>query len=233
MHYVITGGASGLGAAIVAALAEPVKHSFTIWDVTDEEKNNRVDVSDWGDVEDAAKRIDHVDVLVNCAGVNYIDWFEDMHPADFERIIQVNCNGIMHCTQALLPKLRGGGTVCNILSNAAHVPMTASCAYNASKAAATMLTRQMAHELGPRHGITCFGVSPNKLTATNMGAYTAQRVAQLRGWSPEQVAKNQRAALPAREETPVEIVADFIAYLLTKKERHKYLQGCILNYGGP
>lgn len=233
MHFVITGGANGLGAALATMLRSD-QHVITIWDTATAVKHHGVDVADWGDTEQAARGINQLDVLVNCAGVNYIDWIEDMHPADFERVMQVNCNGIVHCTQALLPKLRGGGTVCNILSNAAHVPMTASMAYNASKAAATMLTRQMAHELGPRHGITVFGVSPNKMTGnSSMSAYTAERVAQLRGWSPDQVEKHQRAALPAREETPVEVVAEFIAFLLTKKIRHKFLQGCIIPYGGP
>jgi NAD(P)-dependent dehydrogenase (short-subunit alcohol dehydrogenase family) len=111
--------------------------------------------------------------------------------------------------------------------------MTASLAYNASKAAAAMMTKQMAHELGPEYGITVFGVSPNKLAGTVMSAYTAIRIAEIRGWHPEEVARRQAAALPARKETPVRLVAEFVAWLLTKKERHEYLQGCILNYGGP
>jgi len=230
-HAIVTGGASGLGQAIVAAL---IAHEFevTVWDVAARPK---VDVADHTAVMQAAARYTApLDVLVNCAAVNYIDWIEDLHPKDFNRVMQVNACGILNCTQAVMAKLYGGGTVCNIISNAAHVPMNASLAYNASKAAAEMMTRQMAHELGPRHGITVFGLSPNKLAgASEMSRYTAQRVAQVRGWSPEQVSKAQNASLPTGKATPTELPAEFLAWLLAQKDRHKYLQGCILTYGGP
>lgn len=227
MHILITGGASGLGRALVNALQPTMQ--VTVWDVTE-----GVDVSDWCSVARAARNITQpLDILVNCAGINSINWFEELMPEDFIHTLHVNALGIFYCTRSLLPHLYGGGTVCNITSNAAHLPMTASLPYNASKAAAHMMTKQMAHELGPRHGITVFAVAPNKLADTGMSRYTAQRVAEVRNWTNEQVQQKQLAALPAREETPVEVLAEFIAFLLSKKERHRYLQGCIIPYGGP
>lgn len=228
MHAIVTGGANGLGKAICDALhLQGV--TYTVWDII-----NGVDVGDYASVTKAAAKLDvQLDMLINCAGINYIDWFEELEPQDFDRVMRVNAYGIFHCTRAVLSFLYGGGTVCNITSNASHMPMTASLAYNASKAAAAMITKQMAHELGPRYGITVFAISPNKLAGTNMSAYTAERVAQVRGWTKDQVQRRQDAALPAREETPIELLAEFAAFLLSKKERHKYLQGCTLDYGGP
>ena len=144
--------------------------------------------------------------------------------------MDVNAFAIYRTTKALLEKLRGG-TVLNIISNASHVPMTCSLAYNASKAAAHMMTLQMARELKKTHDITVFGISPNKLKNTGMSAATDARVPGLRGWTPEQAAEYQRAALPSGEETDPEVLAEFIAFLLSNKERHKYLNGCILQYG--
>ena len=230
MHILITGGAGSLGSNLALRLGKEDGHDITYWDTM----INGVDVGDWRHVQKAAQAIEKLDILVNCAGVSLVEWFEDIDPSDFQRVMDINCNGIINCTQALLPVLRNGGTVCNILSNAAHVPMTASIAYNASKAAATMVTRQMAHELGPRHGITVFGVSPNKMAGTGaLNRYTANRVAQVRGWPADEVQRRQLAALPAKEETPVEVVAEFIAFLLTDKQRHRFLQGCIIPYGCP
>jgi NAD(P)-dependent dehydrogenase (short-subunit alcohol dehydrogenase family) len=228
MHILITGGAGALGSNLALRLGKEDGHTITYWDTV----VNGVDVGDWQHVHRAAKAIQKLDILINCAGIGLVEWFEDIDPSDFKRVMDVNCNGIINCTQALLPLLRYGGTVCNIISNAAHVPMTASLAYNTSKAAAAMVTRQLAHELGPRHGVTVFGVSPNKL-AGDLNRYTASRVAQVRGWKPEEVTQYQAAALPAKAETPIPIVAEFISFLLTKKERHRYLHGCIIPYGGP
>src|SRR5215471_20506803 len=161
MRALVTGAAGGLGKCIVKQL-KPAFEIVLEWDL-----KNGVDVSDWASIHKAADHIDHLDVLVNCAGINHIEWFDDLAPDDFERVMGVNALGIFNCTQALLHQLHGG-TVCNILSNAATLPMTASLAYCASKAAATQMTRVMAHELGHSHGITVFGVAPNKLAGTGM-----------------------------------------------------------------
>jgi NAD(P)-dependent dehydrogenase (short-subunit alcohol dehydrogenase family) len=228
MHIIVTGGANGLGALLCKELNNA--HNTVIeWDL-----QNGVDVADWPSVRKAAELIDHCDVLINCAGINCITWLEDMLPEDFEYTMGVNAMGIFNCVQALLSQLHDDeGTICNIISNAAHIPMTASLAYNASKAAAAMMTRQMAHELWPRYGIVVFGVSPNKLAATGMSRYTAQRVPLVRGWSSEEAHLRQQAALPLGKETPPELVAEFIAFLLSKKERHMYLHGTVIPYGGP
>jgi NAD(P)-dependent dehydrogenase (short-subunit alcohol dehydrogenase family) len=226
MRALVTGAAGGLGACIVKALRQYCNIIYE-WDI-----KNGVDVADWAGVHMAAEHIDQLDILVNCAGINHIEWIDDLQPEHFSRVMNVNAMGILNTTQALLHQLHGG-TIVNILSNAAHMPMTASLAYCASKAAATQMTRQMAHELGHSHGITVFGVSPNKLANTGMSAYTAQRVQMVRGWTQSEVHANQLAALPAHEETPPELVAEFIAFLLSNKDRHKYLHGCIMTYGGP
>jgi NAD(P)-dependent dehydrogenase (short-subunit alcohol dehydrogenase family) len=111
------------------------------------------------------------------------------------------------------------------------MPMTHSAAYNASKGAAHILTLQMARELRKRHGLTVFGISPNKLHSTGMSDYIDKRVCELRGWTPEEAKAYQCANLPAGEETDPDQLAQLITYLVTETERHKYLNGCILPYG--
>lgn len=173
----------------------------------------------------------HVDVLINCAGVNRIDYLEEFSEGDWNLVMDTNAKGIFNMTKALLPSLSPGGTILNITSNASHIPMTSSLAYNASKGAAHIMTLQLARELGPRHHITVFGVAPNRLADTEMSRYIDQRCCEVRGWTPEFAREYQLKALPAREETDPRMVADFIAYLLQTKRHHKYLAGTIIPYG--
>ena len=228
MRAVITGGSSGLGAEIMDQLLDNGFEACFDW------SRPAVDLRDFSEVKAAAAKLAEgkIDVLVNCAGVTDIDFLPELTPERWDDIMAVNARAIFYTTQALLDRLRGG-TILNIVSNAAHVPMTSSLAYNASKAAALMMTKQLARELKKTHDITVFSISPNKLVGTGMSKYIDKRVCELRGWSREEAQAYQLAALPAGEETDPAVLAEFIAFLLAKKERHKYLVGCDIPYGGP
>jgi NAD(P)-dependent dehydrogenase (short-subunit alcohol dehydrogenase family) len=225
---VVTGGSSGLGKLIC-------QHLNQNYDVINWSLDTGVDVRSSDAVKAAAAvaaRTGPIAVLVNCAGINRIDFIPELAPVTWNDVMDTNARGIFYTTKALCDHMRGG-TILNIVSNAAHVPMTSSLAYNASKAASLIMTKQMARELGKTHDITCFSVSPNKLKGTGMSSYIEERVCKLRGWTPEQAAQYQLAALPAGAETPPEVLAEFIGFLLSSKERHRYLQGVDLTYGGP
>lgn len=182
-------------------------------------------------------------VLINCAGINYIDWFENAEFYHFDALMDLNVKAGLMLTQNLIgPRppfddhdtenwFRGTGAIVNIVSNASHVPMTNSVFYNASKGAFHIATLALARELRKTHGICIFGVSPNKLSGTGMSGYIENRVPALRGWTPEQAAQYQLGALPAGEETDPAELADFLAYLLSTPRRHKFLTNTILPYG--
>jgi NAD(P)-dependent dehydrogenase (short-subunit alcohol dehydrogenase family) len=224
----ITGSSNGLGAAMVRSL-EAYGHTVIGYDI-----EHGLDVRN-PDVSVLEKRgIDKVDVLINNAGVNLIDWLEDVTDADWDAVMDINAKGIFKMTQAFLPYLlrgEGHGAVLNIVSNAAHMPMTSSLAYNASKGAAHIMTLQLARELTRKHGTTVFGVAPNKLKGTNMSDDIDEQVVRTRGWTKEYAHEYQIKAMLSGEETPPETVADFIAYLLMDKDHHKYLTGTIIPYG--
>ena len=218
---VVTGGESGLGAAIVNELAID-GHDVYSYDIA------------WGkDVRTPdLKDVPEIDVLINCAGINRIDFLEDVADEDWDEVLGINAKGIFLMTKAALPKLiESKGTVLNIVSNASHMPMTSSLAYNASKGAAHIMTLQLARELTKRHGITVFGISPNKLAGTKMSSSIDEQVVRTRGWTPEYAKQYQLNSLLTGRETPPQRVAEFIAYLLQDKEHHEFLTGCILPYG--
>ena len=229
---IITGGSSGLGACLKSKLQ--AHYQIIDWsletgvDVTDERGIAEAIIDLPNDEEKPVNAT--IDLLINCAGYNYLEWITDFPAEEYEDEMDVNAKAIFLTAKRLAP-LMVNGTICNIISTASHVPMTHSIAYNASKAAAAMMTRQMAKELILSHGIIVFGVSPSKMKNTQMTKYVDQRAADLRKISKEQAEEYQRTKLLTGEEIEPDVCAEFIAWLLQEDHRHMYLAGCILEYG--
>lgn len=259
MVYVVTGADSGLGKEIVKALDSLIVDAM-ILSVCGEGSDVDSETSITGDLTDSvsneqtamwiktitelyAQGEQYYPVLINCAGVNYIDWFDQCDFTQFDNLMAINVKAGLQLIQNLIGRkppmfehetedwFNGTGAVLNIISNASHVPMTNSAFYNASKGAFHIATLSLARELRKTHGICIFGISPNKLAGTGMSKYIEARVPDLRGWTPEQAAQYQLSALPAGEETDPRVLAEFIAYLLETPERHKYLTNTVIPYG--
>lgn len=222
-RILITGSGSGLGAHLARALAH-AGHRVIEYDHAaglDVRAPNQAYID-----------IAEPEILINNAGVNIIDWLENFSPAQWDMVMDTNAKGIYMMTRACLPHLiRARGTVVNIVSNAAHMPMTCSLAYNASKGAAHIMTLQLARELTKKHGITVFGVAPNKMAGTGMSDDIDQQVVSTRGWTKEYAQQYQLQGLLTGEETPPARVAEFVAFLLKNKDNHKYLTGTVIPYG--
>jgi NAD(P)-dependent dehydrogenase (short-subunit alcohol dehydrogenase family) len=225
---IVTGGASGLGKAICMQLIK-VGFKAVTFDIAHGD-----DVRAPGEITSQLKSLglERLDALVNCAGINAQDYIENTTEETWDRVLDVNAKGIFMMTRACLSRLaESKGAILNIVSNASHVPLTGSIAYNASKGAAHIMTLQMARELTKRHGITVFGISPNKLAGTGMSKVIEDEVLRVRGWTKEFAQQYQLNALLAGAETPPERVAEFAAFLLADRERHRYLTGCVIPYG--
>jgi NAD(P)-dependent dehydrogenase (short-subunit alcohol dehydrogenase family) len=93
-----------------------------------------------------------------------------------------------------------------------------------------MITKQMAHELTPKHGITVFSVSPNKLAGTGMSKQIEDNVIATRGWTREYAAEYQKKALMHGLESPPEGVAAMIASLISSGN-WKFMSGCDIPFG--
>ena len=218
----VTGSASGLGLLITNELR---KQGHAVLEYDAKEGHDVVNPSLGISV------VPSLDVLINCAGINYINWMRDITEEQFSEIMGVNCYGIFAMTQALHPALKAAkGTVINIVSNAAKMPMRCSAAYNASKGAALTLTKQMARELID-DDITVFSISPNKLKGTAMSDSIDEQVCRTRGWTKEEAQRYQLNGLLTKKETDPQKLAEFIAYLLQSKSNHEMFAGCDIQYG--
>jgi len=141
----------------------------------------------------------HFDVLVNNAGINKpLTPIEDVREEDWRAVLDVNITGAFFCTQAFgTPMLDRGGSIVNIASAAAVVPMPHRGAYSASKAGIMILTQQIAVEWGPRK-VRANAICPGLIETPMMAAvYAVPGVREARAalvpWSrvgqPEDVAK--------------------------------------------
>lgn len=105
--------------------------------------------------------VDHVDVLVNDAGVNHVVPSFEVDEAIWDDILDTNAKGPFFLTQLVARHMadRGCGSIVNIASMSAFVGQVSRAPYGASKAALTQLTRALALEWGPL-GIRVNAVAP-------------------------------------------------------------------------
>ena len=194
------------------------------------DRNVYCDLSDYESVSLSCESIYSTDMLLYAAGLSGLSWFEDIDVEEFMDTIYVNSISPFFLIKSLGEKLKGA-TVCSISSNASHIPMRCSLAYNMSKAALTMGMKQLARELTEPEGMTIFTVSPNKLKGTGMSKITDKAVQGLRGWTEDEAVERQESAILCGEETDPIQFAKFMAELLIEKENHKMMSGCDIPYG--
>jgi len=175
----VTGGGSGLGAAMAKGLAQ-AGAALAIVDVNDEgsartvskieEQGGRAlamncDVTDKAAVEALADRVvselGRLDVLVNSAGMAFRSPAEEFPEEEFDRIIALNLKGTYLCCQAFGRKLlaQGSGSIINVASIGAFISYPHASAYNASKGGVLNLTRVLALEWIDR-GVRVNGIAP-------------------------------------------------------------------------
>jgi 3alpha(or 20beta)-hydroxysteroid dehydrogenase len=175
----ITGGARGQGAAHAQALAA-TGTQVVIADVRDEDgartaeefrsqglpvRYVHLDVTDeaaWNAVvTDIEATEGGLDVLVNNAGIIRVTRLLDLHVKEWDLLQQVNTTSVLLGIKAAAPAIarRGGGSIINIASTAAHRGAEGYAAYSASKAGVLALTRAAALELAPQ-GIRVNSISP-------------------------------------------------------------------------
>ncbi len=127
---------------------------------------------------DIARSTNHIDVLVNNAGIGGNGVVEESSIEMFEASFNVNVSGAIRCIQHVLPGMRkaGAGTIVNVTSVVGRLAAIAQAPYVASKWALEGVSEELAHELAPfgiRVAIVEPGVTKSSIFAKNIDAPNA------------------------------------------------------------
>lgn len=199
-RVLITGGASGIGAATAARFLEEGARVVVL--DRDAEGRQRIvtelsglagavaaDVSRIDEVRqafaDAVRLLGGVDVLINNAGISIRHNFLDITPEEWDRVLAVNLTGVFYVAQTVARHMieRGSGVVLNTASTNGIVGYPYYADYNATKAGVIELTRSMALELAPKVRVNA--VAPGYvLTPMQRAEYTDEMLAEVNGKIP-------------------------------------------------
>jgi 2-keto-3-deoxy-L-fuconate dehydrogenase len=223
MRALVTGGGSGIGAAVAHRLADDG------FDVTVADLNPDAVATDLGatalrlDVRDeaqVAQAMDGVEVLVNAAGIGSTADAPGTSLEVWEDVFAVNARGTFLCCKHVIPsmKTRGGGAIVNVASVAGLVGLKNRVAYSASKGAVIALTRALAVDhVGD-------GIRVNAVCPGTIDTAWVQRLVAEAGESLDALKARQPMG---RLGTPEE-VADAVLYLTTAE----FATGTILTLDG-
>ncbi len=183
----VTGGAAGIGAAIVQRFVDEGA-SVVVFDLKGDPP---VDITDYEAVKKAVAAAGAVDILVNNAGWDMFRPFLKTDPAFWQKILSINLLGAMNLLHCVLPGMveRGRGKVVTIASDAGRVGSSGEAPYSACKGGLIALTKTLAREMAAKNiqlNVVCPG-----LTETGM----LEQFMQGAG-NPEKLREAYRRAIP-------------------------------------
>ena len=161
----VTGASRGIGKAIAEALAEAGYHliltcSHTLPDLQEvaaclEEKYGITCTAMAADASEPIKKVfaslDHLDVLVNNAGISYIGLLTDMSVEEWQHVLNTNLSSCFYTSRLAVPLmlLKHSGRIINISSVWGICGASCEVAYSATKGGINAMTRALAKELAP------------------------------------------------------------------------------------
>jgi len=229
----VTGGAGGIGSAIVRALAAD-GHRVVAGDIADGAPGEaslavHLDVTDGDSVDEAVARAERelgpIEILVNTAGWDEFHLFLDTDEDFWEGIIELNYKGCLRVCRRVVPGMveREYGRVVNISSDAARVGSSQEAVYAGAKAAQVAFGKTLAREVA-RSGVTvnsvCPGPTETPLLAAMLGA----------GEASAKMVESLRRAVPMRRLGRPEDVAAAVAFLVS--DAAGYVTGQTLSVSG-
>ncbi len=230
----VTGGAKGIGEAIVRRLSAEGAQ-VTIGDVDTDGAEMvaaetgavavPLDVTEPASAYAAVDGAGKLDVLVNNAGMDEFGFFTDTDPQMWERVLAVNLKGVFACTGAVLPGMQqaGYGRIVNIASEAGRVGSKGSAVYSAAKGGVIAFTKTIARE-NARFGITVNAIAPGPIDTPLL-----RRAAEL-GQVGERIIETMKGATQMRRLGQPEEVAAAVAFLAS--EEAAYVTGETLGVSG-
>jgi NAD(P)-dependent dehydrogenase (short-subunit alcohol dehydrogenase family) len=172
---VVTGGSSGIGAAIVARFRAEGATALAL-DVADG-ADVRCDVTDAAAVDAAFDAVvaEHgrLDVLVNSAGIPHVGTVSTTTDEDLDRVYAVNVKGVYHCLRSAVRVMERGSAILNLGSIASVVGIPDRFAYSMSKGAVLTMTYSVATDCIDA-GIRCNAISPARVHTPFVDRFLAE-----------------------------------------------------------
>ncbi len=250
--YVVTGGSSGIGLAIVEGLLEQGAKVANL-DIRDSDLTHErllfieTNVASHQAVKEAVARVvEHfgtIDGLVNNAGINIpsllVDTKEEasqyeLDEAKFDKMVGINFKGLFFVSQevARVMATKGSGVIIKMASEAGLEGSEGQSVYAATKGAVYSLTRSWSKELA-KHGIRVVGIAPGIMEATGLRTLAYEEaLAYTRGKTVEELRAGygNTSTIPLGRSGRLSEVADLVCYYLS--DRASYITGVTTNVAG-
>ena len=238
LRVLVTAGAAGIGRAIAqifalngarvhicdadakaldASAREQPDISRSLADVSQIEDVNRL-------FADVKRELGGLDVLVNNAGIaGPTAKVEDIQPADWERCIAVDLNGMFYCTRLAMPMLKAngrgrGGSIINMSSVAGRLGMGMRTPYSAAKWAVVGFTKSLALEAGP-DGIRVNCIQPGNVEGERINRVIEAK-AKASGASFDEQKRSLLDTTSLRTFVTAQDIANMALFLATDAGRH-------------
>src|SRR5438067_6723339 len=168
----VTGGASGIGAAVVERLRAGGA-DVNVFDLSQGD-----DVRESAQLNAAVEQLPRLDVLVCCAGVGGDSLHtEDVSDEEWERVHAINLNGVFYANRAAIPKMKAGGygRIVNVASVAGKEGNPMAGAYSSSKAAVIGITKSIGKDVAGS-GILVNCIAPAVINTPILGQLSQEHI---------------------------------------------------------
>lgn len=218
---IVTGGAAGIGAAVVQRFREEGARVV----VFDLKGDPPLDITDYAAVKKAVDAAGPVDILVNNAGWDMFKPFLKTDPAFWQKIISINLLGAMNLLHCVLPGMaeRGRGKVVNVASDAGRVGSSGEAPYSACKGGLIAMTKTLAREMASKNvqlNVVCPGLTETAMLEEFMKG----------AGNPEKLREAYRRAIPLGRLGRAEDLPGAIAFFAS--DDADFITGQVLSVSG-
>ena len=210
---VVVGSSKGIGLGVADKFEELGANVFRV------SRTEGVDISDKNSIDSFFESLTNIDFLINVAGINFCKKIEEIEIDEWDSVIDTNLRSFYYIIKKSIPLMKSGSRIVNVSSIAGrNKSIVSGVHYTSSKAGIIGLTRQLAHELGPR-GIHVNCTCPSQ-TLTPMLEQSMTKEQQ------NKLCEN----IPLRRLGTIDDQVGPIIFLCS--ELSNYLNGCIIDVNG-
>ncbi len=231
----VTGGASGIGAATCRELdragAEVIVADLNLTAATELVRELRhasaleMDVTSSNSISRAVAQLSRLNILVNNAGIGLVGSIEATDEDDFDRVMRVNVHSVFLVTKALLPLLLASrGSIVNVGSIAGQVGVKQRFAYCASKGAVLAMTRQISVDYPQQ--LRCNCIAPGTVQTPFVEGFLERYHSN----EKDKVREELRQRQPIGRLGTAEDVAGLVRYLCSREA--DFMQGAVISMDG-